>query len=67
MRQRLVAAAAIAALAGGGLLHLSGDGSVGDVVLAAGTAIVLLPLTWSVLRSLLRRDVGVDAARPCPG
>jgi heavy metal translocating P-type ATPase len=61
VRQRLVAAAALAALAGGGLLHLSGEASAGDVVLAAGTALVLLPLTWSVLRSLLRRDVGVDA------
>ncbi len=28
---------------------------------AATTAMLLLPLTWSVLRSLLRGDVGVDA------
>jgi cation transport ATPase len=60
MRQR-VAAAMLAALAGGGLLHLGGEGSAGDIVLAAGTALVLLPLTWSVFRSLIRRDVGVDA------
>jgi heavy metal translocating P-type ATPase len=60
MRQR-VAAAMLAALAGGGLLHLAGEGSAGDIVLAAGTALVLLPLTWSVFRSLIRRDVGVDA------
>jgi cation transport ATPase len=61
VRQRTVAAVALAALAAGGLLHLAGKASAGDVVLAAGTALVLLPLTWSVFRSLIRRDVGVDA------
>lgn len=32
-----------------------------DGLWAAATAMLLVPLSWSVLRSLLRRDVGVDA------
>jgi len=32
-----------------------------DWLWSATTAMLLVPLTWSVLRSLLRRDVGVDA------
>ncbi len=32
-----------------------------DILWAATTAMLLVPLSFSVLRSLLRRDVGVDA------
>jgi len=61
VRQRLLAAAALVALAAGGLLHLGGQAQAGDAVLAAGTVLVLLPLALGVARALLRRDVGVDA------
>jgi heavy metal translocating P-type ATPase len=59
--ERVVAIAALSALAAGGLLHLASKPRAGDAVWAAGIAITLVPLSWSVLRSLLRRDVGVDA------
>jgi heavy metal translocating P-type ATPase len=61
MFRRLVAASCLAALGVGGVLHLVGRPDAGDIVLAAGTGGVLVPLTWSVLASLLRRDIGVDA------
>ena len=61
MSRRLVAAATLAALAAGALLHAAGSGRAGSDVWAVGTAVVLVPLVWSVLRSLARRDVGVDA------
>jgi heavy metal translocating P-type ATPase len=61
VRRRLLAAACVLALAAGGLLQLAGRPHWGDLVLAGGTALVLIPLTWSVLVSLARRDVGVDA------
>jgi heavy metal translocating P-type ATPase len=49
------------AIATGVLLHLIGQGHAGDIVFAGGAAGVLVPLTWDVLRTLARRDVGVDA------
>ena len=61
MARRLLALAALAALAAGGLLHASGQGSAGSWVWAASTTAILVPLVGSVARSLLRRDVGVDA------
>ncbi len=61
MTRRLVAASCLVAIAVGGILHLAGHPRAGDLVLAAGTAGVLVPLTWGVLASLVRRDVGVDA------
>ncbi len=61
MFRRLVAASCLLAIATGALLHLIGRGHAGDVVLAGGAAGVLVPLTWDVLRTLARRDVGVDA------
>ena len=61
MFRRLVAASCLLAIVAGVLLHLFGWGHAGDLVLAAGTAGVLVPLTWDVLRTLARRDVGVDA------
>jgi heavy metal translocating P-type ATPase len=56
-----VAAACVGGIAVGGVLHLFGLGREGDVLWAAADAILLVPLTWSVFRTLLRRDVGVDA------
>ncbi len=61
MARRLIAAGCLIAIASGGVLHLAGRSTAGDLVLAVGTAGVLVPLTWGVLASLLRRDVGVDA------
>jgi heavy metal translocating P-type ATPase len=58
---RLVAAAALSAVAGGLLFAAADRHLVADWLWAGTTAMLLVPLTWSVLRSLLRRDVGVDA------
>ncbi len=61
MWSRLLALAALAALAAGALLHVSGVPRAGSWVWAASTAVILVPLVASVGRSLMRRDVGVDA------
>ena len=61
MTNRLLAAGVFAAIGLGGLLHLGGEPRAGDAVWAVATAVVLLPLAWSVARSLVRGDVGVDA------
>jgi heavy metal translocating P-type ATPase len=58
---RLLAAGVLAAIGFGGLLHLLSEPEAGDAVWATATAVVLVPLAWSVARSLLRGDVGVDA------
>jgi heavy metal translocating P-type ATPase len=60
MTQRLVLATVVVALTVGGLLALTGHSSTADAVWAAGVVCALLPLTWSVARSLRRGDVGVD-------
>jgi heavy metal translocating P-type ATPase len=49
------------ALALGGVIHIFEPGQAGDLVWAAAIALTLIPLTWSVLRTLVRGDVGVDA------
>jgi heavy metal translocating P-type ATPase len=56
-----LALVALGSVGAGGLLHLIGREAVGDGLWAATVAFMLLPLGWSVLRSLLARDVGVDA------
>ena len=61
MRARLLALAALLCVVGGGILYALGYGTASNVVWAAGSAIMLVPLTWSVVRTLLHRDVGVDA------
>jgi heavy metal translocating P-type ATPase len=58
---RLVAAAALVAVLGGVALAALDHHRPADWLWAATTAMLLVPLTWSVLRSLLRGDVGVDA------
>ena len=61
MIRRLLALAALAGVLVGGVLRLLGEVGVADAVWAASTAMMLVPLTWSVARTLWRRDVGVDA------
>ena len=61
MSNRLLAAGVLAAIGAGGLLHLASEPEAGDAVWAVATAVVLVPLAWSVGKSLLRGDVGVDA------
>jgi heavy metal translocating P-type ATPase len=56
-----LALAALAGVLGGAGLHLAGLGGPADALWAAATALLLVPLTVSVGRSLLHRDVGVDA------
>jgi heavy metal translocating P-type ATPase len=56
-----LALTALASVLVGGLLHLVGREPAGDALWAATVAVMLLPLTWSVLRSLRHGDVGVDA------
>src|SRR5581483_4920382 len=58
---RLVAVGALAGVVSGLALWALGDGVAADSLWAAATALLLGPLTLSVARSLLRRDVGVDA------
>ncbi len=61
MTQRLLALGALIAVSVGGLLHLVGQEPAGDTLWAVSVGVMLVPLGWSVLRSLLKRDVGVDA------
>ena len=61
MIRRLLALAALAGVLVGGVLRLLGEVGAADAVWAASTALMLVPLTWSVARTLWRRDVGVDA------
>ena len=61
MSNRLLAVGVLAAIGVGGLLHLASEPRAGDAVWGVATAVVLVPLAWSVGRSLLHRDVGVDA------
>jgi len=59
--ERLLAVTALVAVLVGGLLHLVGLKPAGDGLWAVAVAVMLVPLGWSVLRSLARGDVGVDA------
>jgi heavy metal translocating P-type ATPase len=58
---RLVALGALAGVVGGLILWAAGQRAIADGLWAATTALLLAPLTLSVVRSLLRCDVGVDA------
>ncbi len=51
----------LAAIVAGGALSLSGETESADLIWGAATAAMLVPLTWSVVRTVLRGDVGVDA------
>ena len=52
---------ALGSIVVGGALWLAGETGWGNAVWAVGAAIVLVPLVLSTIRSLLHRDVGVDA------
>jgi len=58
---RALALVAAVAIAAGGVLALTDHARAADAVWAAATALVLVPLSLDVGRSLLRRDPGVDA------
>ena len=60
-REYWLVAFALIAIAVGGLLHLLDLGAAGDAVWAVSVGVMLVPLTWSVVRTLMRRNVGVDA------
>jgi heavy metal translocating P-type ATPase len=59
--ERLLAAVALAAIAAGAFLHIVGLPTAGDAVWAGAVAVILVPLTLSVVRTLARGDLGVDA------
>ncbi len=61
MSARLLALLALVGVVGGLVLHVVGIDAPAHLAWAATTALLLVPLTISVARSLLRRDVGVDA------
>jgi len=56
-----VAAIILLAIAAGAILHWTGHEPARDALWAAATAIVLIPLIYTVIRSLLAGDMGVDA------
>jgi hypothetical protein len=62
---RLIAGAALAGVVGSLALAAGGHHQAANWLWAATTAMLLVPLTWSVLRSLLRGDDGVDAIASC--
>src|SRR6188474_173930 len=61
MSARLLALLALVGVVVGIVLHVLGVDAPAHLAWAATTALLLVPLTISVARSLLRRDVGVDA------
>ena len=60
-RPRLLALVCLVLIALGGALSLLGASAAGDAVWAATVALMLVPLTWSILRTLSQGRVGVDA------
>jgi heavy metal translocating P-type ATPase len=58
---RILSAAILLALAAGGVVHLFAPGRAGDAIWGVAIAVTLVPLTWSVGRSVARGNVGVDA------
>jgi heavy metal translocating P-type ATPase len=58
---RILGTLALAGVLAGAVLWAVGARVAADVAWAATDALMLVPLTWSVVRRLLRRDVGVDA------
>ncbi len=57
----LLALACLVGIAAGGLAHLLNAPTARDVIWAATAGLLLVPLTWSVAGTLLRKNVGVDA------
>ena len=60
-RARWLAAFVLAGIATGAVLHLADEPGAGDAAWAATTAVTLVPLTWSVLRTLAGGNIGVDS------
>ncbi len=60
-RPRLLVLACLLLIATGGALSLLGATAAGDAVWAATVALMLVPLTWSILRTLAKGRVGVNA------
>ncbi|HEX8958940.1 MAG TPA: heavy metal translocating P-type ATPase [Solirubrobacterales bacterium] len=60
-RPRLLAFLTLTLIGAGGALHLLGAPTEGDAVWAATVAVMLVPLTVSIVRTLARGRVGVDA------
>jgi heavy metal translocating P-type ATPase len=60
-RSRLIPLATLALIVAGGVLQLLGATTAGDAVWAATVVTMLVPLTWSIVRTLGRGRVGVDA------
>jgi heavy metal translocating P-type ATPase len=60
-RPRLLALACLILIALGGALSLLGASVAADAVWAATVALMLVPLTWSILRTLAQGRIGVDA------
>jgi heavy metal translocating P-type ATPase len=58
---RVLVGLILVALVAGGLINVLAPGDDGDVVWAVAIAVTLVPLSWSVARTLARGDVGVDA------
>ncbi len=56
----LTAAAALAGTLAGGACHLLDAPETGDLLWRVTLVASLIPLTWTVLRSLARGDLGVD-------
>jgi heavy metal translocating P-type ATPase len=61
VRARLLAGIALLGLCVGAVLHLAVGTAPGDVAWIAAEIVVLVPLAWSVARTLRHGDVGVDA------
>jgi heavy metal translocating P-type ATPase len=60
-RPRLLALACLLLIALGGALSLLGATAAGNAVWAATVVLMLVPLTWSIVRTLAQGRVGVDA------
>jgi heavy metal translocating P-type ATPase len=58
---RTLVVAILVSLIAGALLHGLGEGDLGDALWALTIVLALVPLSWSVISSLRRGDVGVDA------
>ena len=61
MGRRALALGALMGVLAGGAMHLAGYPSGGNAAWAVTVGVMLVPLSWSVARSLLHGDVGVDA------
>jgi heavy metal translocating P-type ATPase len=61
VKERLLAALAFAGLCAGGAARLAGQAHLADQIWGVIAALSVAPLGLAVLRSLKRRDVGVDA------